>query len=122
MGIEPKIPNNDKDDMFGILTEIYQKMGHMLSSQYAGSLARKQSIQDSRSKVNKFIDKFPEIFNTFKRYFNNSFNDQYKQSSINLFLGKFIPLEHKLKLGCELWQLTSDVILHKLGRDVKLAM
>ena len=60
-------------------------MGNVLSNQYAGSEAHKQTIKDDRSKVNKIMGKFPEMFNTFKRYFNNSFNDANKQSRINLF-------------------------------------
>jgi hypothetical protein len=116
MGINASEPNNENDEMYGILTEIYKKMGHELSSQYAGSLAHKQTIKDNRNAMNKFIDKFPELFNTCKRYFNNSFNDQYKQSTINLFLGKYTvnkSLPH-------LWELTTDVMLHKKKNLVKL--
>jgi len=54
-------------------------MGHELASQYAGSSAHKQQIQDNRKMMDKMLDKLPELINTCKRYFNNSFNDQYKQ-------------------------------------------
>jgi hypothetical protein len=109
MGVAAKEPNNEDDEMFGILTEIYKKMGHELSSQYAGSLAHKQTIKDTRSAMNKFIDKFPELLNTAKRYLNNNINDQHKQESINLFLGKY-------KIGMHLpflWDLQTDAVLHR---------
>jgi hypothetical protein len=115
MGVNAKEPNNE-EHMFGILTELYKKMGHELSSQYAGSLAHKQTIKDNRTMMNKIIDKVPEIFNTCKRYFNNSFNDQYKQASINLFLGKY-----KIgKMPGHLWDLTTDSMLHRKERTEKI--
>ena len=109
MGVNATEPNNENDEMFGILTEIYKKMGHELSSQYAGSLAHKQTIKDNRSVMNKIIDKVPELFNTAKRYFNNSFYDQDKQCTINLFLGKY-----QVKKGLpRLWKISSDAMLHR---------
>jgi hypothetical protein len=116
MGVTAKEPENEDDEMYGVLTELYKRMGHEISSQYAGSLAHKQTIKDNRSAVNKFIDKFPELFNTCKRYFNNSFNDHYKQMSINIFLGKF-TLAMNLP---PLWDLLSDIILHKKENLKKL--
>lgn len=114
MGIDLIVPDtNSENEMFGVLTEIYKRMGHILSSQYAGSEAHKQSIQETRSKITKLIDKVPEFINTFKRYFNNSWNDQYKQMCINLFMAKFIPYYHIKILKINLWDLTSDKILHK---------
>lgn len=71
---------SDIEGIYGVLTEMYKKMGHEISLQYAGSSAHKQNInKDNKNVVEKIIDKFPEFFNTFKRYFNNSFNDQFKQ-------------------------------------------
>jgi hypothetical protein len=116
MGVKAVEPNNEYDEIYGILTEIYKKMGHELSTQYAGSLAHKQTIKDNRSTFNKIIDKFPEIINTCKRYFNNSFNDQHKQSTINLFLGKY-----RINKGLpHIWDLPSDHILHKKPNLQKL--
>ena len=116
MGIDVNEPDNEEYEIFRYLTELYKKMGHSLSTQYAGSLAHKQTIKDNRNKMNKFIDKIPEFLNTFKRYFNNSFNDQYKQSSINLFLGKFKKFPNKEmsdNTNKHLWDLISDQCLHK---------
>jgi len=116
MGLDVKEPNNEDDEIFGVLTELYKKMGNIISNQYAGSLAHKQTIKDTRTKINKFIDKIPEILNTCKRYFNNSFNDQYKQSTINLFLGKFRYFpdsEMSDDMNKHLWDLPNDHIMHK---------
>lgn len=119
MGIELIVPDtNSENEMFGVLTEIYKRMGHILSSQYAGSEAHKQSIQETRSKITKLIDKVPEFINTFKRYFNNSWNDQYKQMCINLFMAKFIPHYHIQTLKMDLWDLANDKILHKPDRKI----
>ena len=116
MGLDVKEPNNEDDEIFGALTELYKKMGNIISNQYAGSMAHKQTIKDTRTKINKFIDKIPEILNTCKRYFNNSFNDQYKQSTINLFLGKFRTFpdsEMSDEINKHLWDLPSDNYMHK---------
>jgi len=116
MGLDVKEPNNEDDEIFGALTELYKKMGNIISNQYAGSLAHKQTIKDTRNKISKFIDKIPEILNTCKRYFNNSFNDQYKQSTINLFLGKFRTFpdgEMSDEINKHLWDMASDNFLHK---------
>lgn len=120
MGLDIKEPNNEDDEIFGALTELYKKMGHAISLQYAGSSAHKQTIKDNRTKINKFIDKIPEIFNTCKRYFNNSFNDQYKQSTINLFLGKFRNFpssELSDDYNKHLWDLVTDNVIHKSKKN-----
>ena len=109
LGVEAFEPDNEYEEIYGILTEIYKQMGNELSSQYAGSLAHKQTIKDNRSKVTKLLNKFPEMFNTFKRYFNNSFNDQNKQNAINLFLGKFQIKEDQPNI----WEIVNDTDLHK---------
>lgn len=47
---------------------------------------------------------------TFSRYVSNTFSDQEKQQSINLFLGLYIPYENEN--GEQLWEMTSDYLLH----------
>ena len=108
-GVDSKEPENENDEIYGVLTEIYKNMGNVLSNQYAGSEAHKQTIKDDRSKVNKIMGKFPEMFNTFKRYFNNSFNDANKQSRINLFLGKYQIKENQP----DIWEIENDTDLHR---------
>ena len=110
-GVDSKEPENENDEIYGVLTEIYKNMGNVLSNQYAGSEAHKQTIKDDRSKVNKIMGKFPEMFNTFKRYFNNSFNDANKQSRINLFLGKYQIKEYQP----DIWEIENDTDLHRVS-------
>ena len=109
-GVDSKEPENENDEIYGVLTEIYKNMGNVLSNQYAGSEAHKQTIKDDRSKVTKIMGKFPEMFNTFKRYFNNSFNDANKQSRINLFLGKYQIKDYQP----EIWEIENDTDLHRV--------
>ena len=109
-GVDSKEPENENEEIYGVLTEIYKNMGNVLSNQYAGSEAHKQTIKDDRSKVNKIMGKFPEMFNTFKRYFNNSFNDANKQCRINLFLGKYQIKEYQP----DIWEIENDSDLHRV--------
>ena len=115
-GVDSKEPENENEEIYGVLTEIYKNMGNVLSNQYAGSEAHKQTIKDDRSKVNKIMGKFPEMFNTFKRYFNNSFNDATKQSRINLFLGKYQIKENQP----DIWEIENDTDLHRVFNIEKL--
>ena len=112
MGINAEFPENENEGIYGVITDIYIKMGHELSTQYAGSLAHRQFIKDNRSSITKLVDKCSEIFNTVKRYFNNSFNDTHKQATINLFLGRY-----KIGIGLpNIWEMLSDNILHRRDR------
>ena len=107
-GVHIKEPLNENYSIFGVLTEIYKEMGNELSYEYAGSLAHKQTIKDNRKKYKKIIQKVPEFINTFKRYFNNSFNDLDKQKGYNLFLGKFKVKNEKI----DIWNMNNDINLH----------
>lgn len=108
LGVMANFPEKETEEISNVLTDMYKRMGHELSMQYAGSLAHKQSIKEKGSQLEKLINKFSEVFNTSKRYFNNSFNDQNKQSSINVFLGKY-----KVNSGLpNIWEMFNDNILH----------
>ena len=107
-GVHIKEPLNENYSIFGVLTEIYKEMGNELSYEYAGSLAHKQTIKDNRKKYKKIIQKVPEFINTFKRYFNNSFNDLDKQKGYNLFLGKYKVKNEKI----DIWNMNNDINLH----------
>ena len=109
IGINENFPENENESIFGVLTELYIKMGHELASQYTGSLAIKQAITDHRNLMDKVIDSFNEILIAIKRSWINYFIDQYKQNAMNLFLGKY-PINKGLPL---IWDLPSDEILHK---------
>ena len=41
-------PENEYDNIYGILTQLYKQMGNELSYQYGGSLAHKQTIKDEK--------------------------------------------------------------------------
>jgi hypothetical protein len=109
MGVQALPPQNETEEIYGVLTELYKEMGNVLSCQYAGSLAHKQTIEDKRAGVTKMFQKVPEFFNTFKRYFHNTFNDQSKQNGMNLFLGKY-----KInQCPVQIWDVVNDTDLHK---------
>lgn len=59
-------------------------MGDIISLQYGGSIAHKT---DFGYHTKKNI----ELITSIKRYYSNTFTDQYKQSAINLFLGIHKP-------------------------------
>lgn len=109
IGINENFPENENVSIYGVLTELYIKMGHELANQYTGSLAIKQAITDHRNLYDKVIDSFNEILIAVKRSWINYFIDQYKQNAMNLFLGKY-PINKRLPL---IWDLPSDEILHK---------
>ena len=109
IGVNEKFPENENENIYGVLTELYRKMGHELSSQYSGSLALKQTITDNRNIMKKIFDSGYEILIAVKRSLNNYFNDQNKQNAMNLFLGKY-PINTGLPY---LWDMPNDEILHK---------
>ena len=109
IGVNENFPENENENIYGVLTELYIKMGHELASQYTGSLAIKQAITDHRNLMDKMCDSFNEIYIAVKRSFINYFIDQYKQNAMNLFLGKY-PINYGLPF---IWDLPSDEILHK---------
>ena len=107
MGVNASFQENLDKQIYGILCEIYKRMGNVLSEQYTGSLAHKQNIKGSQPGFG-IIDKFIEVYSTLQRFINNSFSDRYKQNAINLFLGKY-----KVKNGSvQIWDLNSDQLLH----------
>ena len=107
-------PENEYDNIYGILTQLYKQMGNELSFQYGGSLAHKQNIKDEKnSKFNKLVGKVYEFVTTTKRYFNNTYNDQKKQNAYNLFLGKYKIDRDKDKNQIEIWDMINDLSLHR---------
>lgn len=109
LGVNEKFPENEKENIYGVLIEIYVKMGHELSNQYTGSLAIKQGITHNKNIMDKMIDTFNELLIAVKRSVINYFIDQNKQNSMNLFLGKY-PINAGLPF---IWDMPSDEILHK---------
>lgn len=80
--------------------EMYGRMGDIISLQYGGSIAHKTDFgyQNAPKQI--------EFFTSLKRYYSNTFTDQYKQSAINLFLGIHKPtLDQRL-----LWETTAPIV------------
>lgn len=60
---------------------------------------------------------FGEVWTSIKRHYNNVYNDPGRQRIINLFLGIFIPMAHKIPI----WQQSDeDVQKEHQKRAVKL--
>ena len=118
LGVNENFPENKNDNIYGILAELYIKMGHELSNQYTGSLALKQTItDDNRNLYEKMINSVNEIIIACKRNVMNYFNDQPKQNAMNLFLGKY-PINTGFPL---IWEMPNDEILHKKKNLKKLS-
>ena len=109
IGIKEKFPENENENIYGVLTELYIKMGHELSNQYAGSLAIKQAITENKNIMDKLYDSFNEILIAIKRSVISYFIGQSNQNAMNLFLGKY-PINAGLPY---IWDMPNDEILHK---------
>ena len=108
IGLNETFPEDDSEDIYGILTDMYKNMGHELSNQYTGTSALKQSINESVNISDKIIDVCYEIVIACKRSILNYFSDQIKQNALNLFLGKY-------QIGPEkplIWDMANDDYLH----------
>ena len=79
------------------------ELGNRVSLQYGGSEAHLKfdGYQNSNSAVT-------ELNTSLKRYYNNSFEDQFKQHAINVFLGCYVPTQHDIPL----WETQDDYHLH----------
>uniref|UniRef100_A0A0D3DWU4 SAC domain-containing protein n=2 Tax=Brassica oleracea var. oleracea TaxID=109376 RepID=A0A0D3DWU4_BRAOL len=72
------------------LMEAYEKMGHVIAMQYAGSDAHTKMFSDLRGDWNMMM-KHRDMLTAVHRYYNNAYQDSEKQDAINVFLGKFKP-------------------------------
>ncbi|XP_049849011.1 uncharacterized protein LOC126317078 [Schistocerca gregaria] len=93
-------------DLAFVLMKLYEIIGHRLALQYGGSgLAHTVETFTNSSIVGYSLD----FLKTLQRRYRNTFTDQEKQRSINLFLGVFRPWEQK---SVHLWDMESDYLLH----------
>ena len=90
IGIDENFPENEKQNIYGVLNSLYVSMGHELANQYTGTISLKQTITDHRNFLDKIVDTTYEIIIACKRSMINYFSDQAKQNSMNLFLGKYL--------------------------------
>jgi hypothetical protein len=88
-GEDPGVKMLD-EKILAIYRGLYERMGDYLSLQYGGSIAHKSKIYATSTNI--------EFITSIKRHFNNSFNDQYKQNQIDLFLGLCNPKKMKQHL------------------------
>ncbi|XP_015601524.1 polyphosphoinositide phosphatase isoform X2 [Cephus cinctus] len=102
--VSPKLEFDS--DCVRMLEELYEDHGDTLALQYGGS----QLVHRIKTyrKTAPWTSQGNDIMQTLSRYFSNTFSDQEKQHTINLFLGLFIPEEGKPPI----WELWTDYYLH----------
>ncbi|XP_012271365.1 polyphosphoinositide phosphatase isoform X2 [Orussus abietinus] len=93
-------------DCVRMLEELYEDHGDTLALQYGGS----QLVHRIKTyrKTAPWTSQGNDIMQTLSRYYSNTFSDQEKQHTINLFLGLFVPEEGKPPI----WELITDYYLH----------
>ncbi|XP_043474019.1 polyphosphoinositide phosphatase [Leptopilina heterotoma] len=93
-------------DCVRMLEELYEDHGDTLALQYGGS----QLVHRIKTyrKTAPWTSQGNDIMQTLSRYYSNTFSDQEKQHTINLFLGLFIPEEGKTPI----WELLTDYYFH----------
>ncbi|XP_032457751.1 polyphosphoinositide phosphatase isoform X3 [Nasonia vitripennis] len=93
-------------DCVRMLEELYEDHGDTLALQYGGS----QLVHRIKTyrKTAPWTSQGNDIMQTLSRYYSNTFSDQEKQHTINLFLGSFIPKEGKPPI----WEIITDYYLH----------
>ncbi|XP_044594224.1 polyphosphoinositide phosphatase isoform X1 [Cotesia glomerata] len=93
-------------DCVRMLEELYEDHGDTLALQYGGS----QLVHRIKTyrKTAPWTSQGNDIMQTLSRYYSNTFSDQEKQHTINLFLGLFTPEEGRAPL----WELLTDYYLH----------
>lgn len=93
-------------DCVRMLEELYEDHGDTLALQYGGS----QLVHRIKTyrKTAPWTSQGNDIMQTLSRYYSNTFSDQEKQHTMNLFLGLFIPEEGKPQI----WEILTDYYLH----------
>ncbi|XP_043270839.1 polyphosphoinositide phosphatase isoform X2 [Venturia canescens] len=93
-------------DCVRMLEELYEDHGDTLALQYGGS----QLVHRIKTyrKTAPWTSQGNDIMQTLSRYIRNTFSDQEKQHTMNLFLGLFIPDESKPPI----WEMVTDYYLH----------
>jgi hypothetical protein len=101
-------------DCVTMLESLYEIQGDTLALQYGGS----QLVHRIKTyrKTGAWMSQGSDIMQNLSRYYSNTFSDQEKQQSINLFLGLYVPYENTD--GEHLWDMTNDYNLHNsIGSD-----
>lgn len=104
MGIRNTPLLESRSQLVMVLMKLYSLVGDAISMQYGGSEAHK-NVKNSAARENV---KHRELLTSIRRYYSNSFTDNFKQDAINIFLGHFVPKEGEPPL----WEFESDYYLH----------
>lgn len=110
MGFLKSPPRLEFDsDCVTMLESLYEIHGDTLALQYGGS----QLVHRIKTyrKTAAWTTAGSDFMQNLSRYYSNTFSDQEKQQSINLFLGHFVPYENH-EDGENLWDITNDYHLH----------
>lgn len=110
MGFLKSPPRLEFDsDCVTMLESLYEIHGDTLALQYGGS----QLVHRIKTyrKTAAWTTAGSDFMQNLSRYYSNTFSDQEKQQSINLFLGHFVPYEPH-ENGEHLWDITNDYQLH----------
>ena len=110
MGFLKSPPKLEFDsDCVTMLESLYEIHGDTLALQYGGS----QLVHRIKTyrKTAAWTSTGSDFMQNLSRYISNTFSDQEKQQSINLFLGHFVPYEPREE-GENLWDITNDYQLH----------
>lgn len=96
-------------DCVTMLESLYEIHGDTLALQYGGS----QLVHRIKTyrKTAAWTTAGSDFMQNLSRYYSNTFSDQEKQQSINLFLGHFVPYESNEE-NENLWDVTNDYFLH----------
>lgn len=110
MGFLKSPPRLEFDsDCVTMLESLYEIHGDTLALQYGGS----QLVHRIKTyrKTAAWTTAGSDFMQNLSRYYSNTFSDQEKQQSINLFLGHFVPYESH-EDGENLWDISNDYLLH----------
>ena len=93
-------------DAVNLLNAMYHDHGDTIALQYGGS--HLVNTMETYRKISPWTSHSRDMIESIRRYYSNSFTDSEKQDAINLFLGNYVPGQHKIQL----WDLLTDFHLH----------
>lgn len=93
-------------DAVNLFTHMWHDHGDTIAVQYGGS--HLVNTMATYRKINQWTSQSRDMVESFRRFYNNSFNDAIRQEAYNLFLGNYV-----FAFGLPLiWELTTDYYLH----------
>ena len=93
-------------DAANLFTHMWHDHGDTIAVQYGGS--HLVNTMSTYRKINQWSSHSRDMVESFKRFYNNSFNDGLRQEAYNLFLGNYV-FTHGQPM---IWELASDYYLH----------